>query len=50
MGNEIEGRLEQLRAFDLKMKIIVEEALIPPGPDVDTEEDLHVVRTIFNTD
>ena len=44
---EIEARLEQLRAFDLKMKIIIEEAVIPPGPDVDTEEDLHKVRKIL---
>lgn len=46
---EIEARLEQLRAFDLKMKIIIEEAAIPPGPDVDTEQDLHVVRSILGT-
>ena len=45
--SEIEARLEQLRAFDLKMKIIIEEAVIPPGPDVDTEEDLHKVRKIL---
>ena len=44
---EIEARLEQLRAFDLEMKIIVEEAVIPPGPDVDTKEDLHKVRRIL---
>ena len=45
--SEIEARLEQLRAFDLEMKIIIEEAVIPPGPDVDTEEDLHKVRRIL---
>ena len=45
--SEIAARLEQLRAFDLKMKIIIEEAVISPGPDVDTEEDLHKVRKIF---
>ena len=45
--SEIETRLEQLRAFDLEMKIIIEEALIPPGPDVDTEDDLHKVRRIL---
>ena len=45
--SEIETKLEQLRAFDLEMKIIIEEALIPPGPDVDTEEDLHKVRRIL---
>ena len=47
--SEIEARLEQLRAFDLEMKIIIEEAVIPPGPDVDTEEDLHKVRRILGT-
>ena len=45
--SEIEARLEQLRAFDLEMKIIIEEAVIPPGPDVDTEDDLHKVRRIL---
>ena len=44
---EIEASLEQLRAFDLKMKIIIEEAQISPGPDVDTEQDLSTVRRIF---
>ena len=45
--SEIEARLEQLRAFDLKMKIIIEEAVISPGPDVDTEQDLYTVRRIL---
>jgi 3-deoxy-manno-octulosonate cytidylyltransferase (CMP-KDO synthetase) len=45
--SEIEARLEQLRAFDLKMKIIIEEAVIFPGPDVDTEQDLYTVRRIL---
>jgi len=45
--SEIEAKLEQLRAFDLEMKIIIEEAVIPPGPDVDTEEDLRKVRRIL---
>ena len=44
---EIEASLEQLRAFDLKMKIIIAEAQISPGPDVDTEQDLSTVRRIF---
>ena len=45
--SEIVARLEQLRAFDLKMKIIIEEAVISPGPDVDTEQDLYTVRRIL---
>ena len=45
--SEIAARLEQLRAFDLKMKIIIEEAVISPGPDVDTEQDLYTVRRIL---
>jgi 3-deoxy-manno-octulosonate cytidylyltransferase (CMP-KDO synthetase) len=45
---EIEAKLEQLRAFDMDMKIIIEEAVITPGPDVDNEKDLNVVRSIFD--
>ncbi len=45
--SEIKAKLEQLRAFDLEMRIIIEEAVIPPGPDVDTEEDLHKVCRIL---
>ena len=42
------AKLEQLRAFDMDMKIIIEEAVITPGPDVDNEKDLNVVRSIFD--
>jgi 3-deoxy-manno-octulosonate cytidylyltransferase (CMP-KDO synthetase) len=40
-------RLEQLRAFDLNMEIVIQEANIVPGPEVDTESDLNVVRAIM---
>ena len=47
--NEIKYKLEQLRAFDLGMNIIVDEADKIPGPDVDTIEDLEAVRRIFQS-
>ena len=47
--NEIKYKLEQLRAFDLGMNIIVDEAEKIPGPDVDTIEDLEAVRRIFQS-
>jgi 3-deoxy-manno-octulosonate cytidylyltransferase (CMP-KDO synthetase) len=40
---EIE-KLEQLRALWLGLRIVVEEAVEPPSPHVDTEEDLAKVR------
>ena len=48
--SEIEARLEQLRVFDLKMNIIIEEAEISPGPDVDTKQDLSIVQRILGDD
>jgi len=47
--NEIKYKLEQLRAFDLGMNIIVDEAEKIPGPDVDTIQDLEAVRRIFQS-
>jgi len=47
--NEIKYKLEQLRAFDLGMNIIVDEAEKIPGPDVDTIKDLEAVRRIFQS-
>ena len=46
---EIKYKLEQLRAFDLGMNIIVDEAEKIPGPDVDTIQDLEAVRRIFQS-
>jgi 3-deoxy-manno-octulosonate cytidylyltransferase (CMP-KDO synthetase) len=37
-------KLEQLRALWLGMRIVVEDAVEPPSPHVDTEEDLAKVR------
>ena len=48
--SEIEARLEQLRVFDLNMNIIIEEAEISPGPDVDTKQDLSIVQRILGDD
>ena len=45
--DEEKEKLEQLRAYMLGLKIIVEESRTPPGPDVDTEEDLHLVNSIY---
>ena len=47
--NEIKYKLEQLRAFDLGMNVIVDEAEKIPGPDVDTIHDLEAVRRIFQS-
>ncbi len=44
---EVAARLEQLRAFDLNMEIVIQEASLVPGPEVDTEADLNVVRAIM---
>ncbi|MDC0186010.1 3-deoxy-manno-octulosonate cytidylyltransferase [Gammaproteobacteria bacterium] len=46
---EIKYKLEQLRAFDLGINIIVDEADTIPGPDVDTQYDLETVRRIFRS-
>ena len=40
-------KLEQLRAYTLGLKIIVAESRTPPGPDVDTQEDLQLVNSIY---
>ena len=45
--DEEKEKLEQLRAYTLGLKIIVEESQTPPGPDVDTEEDLQLVNSIY---
>jgi 3-deoxy-manno-octulosonate cytidylyltransferase (CMP-KDO synthetase) len=37
-------RLEQLRALWLGLKIIVANAVEPPSPHVDTEDDLDKIR------
>ena len=41
--------LEQLRAFDLGISIIIDEAEKNPGPDVDTNDDLEAVRRIYRS-
>ena len=46
---EMKYKLEQLRAFDLGIRIIVDEANKTPGPDVDTQYDLETVRKIFRS-
>ena len=46
-SEEEEEKLEQLRAYDLKLRIIVGKASITPGPDVDTYEDLLLVNSIY---
>jgi 3-deoxy-manno-octulosonate cytidylyltransferase (CMP-KDO synthetase) len=43
-------KLEQLRALWLGMRIIVEDAVEPPSPHVDTEEDLIKIRRYFERD
>jgi len=45
--DEEEEKLEQLRAYGLKLRIIVGKASITPGPDVDTYEDLVLVNSIY---
>jgi CMP-2-keto-3-deoxyoctulosonic acid synthetase len=42
-------KLEQLRAYGLKLRIIVGKASVTPGPDVDTYEDLLLVKSIYNS-
>ncbi len=46
--DEKEERLEQLRAYGLKLRIIVGKASVTPGPDVDTYDDLLLVNSIYN--
>ena len=46
---EEEEKLEQLRAYGLKLRIIVGKANVTPGPDVDTYEDLLLVKSIYNS-
>jgi CMP-2-keto-3-deoxyoctulosonic acid synthetase len=45
--DEEKEKLEQLRAYDLQLRIIVGKASITPGPDVDTYEDLLLVNSIY---
>ena len=45
---ETEEKLEQLRAYGLKLRIIVGKASVTPGPDVDTYDDLLLVNSIYN--
>ena len=45
--DEKEEKLEQLRAYGLKLRIIVGKASVTPGPDVDTYEDLLLVNSIY---
>lgn len=45
--DEKRDKLEQLRAYDLGLKIKIETASIIPGPDVDTYEDLTLVQSIL---
>jgi 3-deoxy-manno-octulosonate cytidylyltransferase (CMP-KDO synthetase) len=40
-------KLEQLRALWLGLKIIVADAVEPPSPHVDTEDDLAAIRGLF---
>ena len=46
--DEEEEKLEQLRAYGLKLRIIVGKASVTPGPDVDTYDDLLLVNSIYN--
>jgi|TARA_B100001245_G_C22883317_1_gene424911 3-deoxy-manno-octulosonate cytidylyltransferase (CMP-KDO synthetase) len=46
--DEKEEKLEQLRAYGLKLRIIVGKASVTPGPDVDTYDDLLLVNSIYN--
>jgi 3-deoxy-manno-octulosonate cytidylyltransferase (CMP-KDO synthetase) len=48
--DEKKEKLEQLRAYSLNMRIKVEEAQSIPGPDVDTQDDLKLVQSIFQND
>ena len=43
-------KLEQLRALWLGMRIVVADAVEPPSPHVDTEEDLIKIRRYFERD
>ena len=45
--DEEKEKLEQLRAYTLGLKIIIAESRTPPGPDVDTQEDLQLVNSIY---
>ena len=45
--DEKEEKLEQLRAYGLKLRIIVGKASVTPGPDVDTYDDLLLVNSIY---
>ncbi len=40
-------RLEQLRALSMGMDIAIADAVVEPGPDVNTTEDLEIVRSVF---
>jgi 3-deoxy-manno-octulosonate cytidylyltransferase (CMP-KDO synthetase) len=44
---ELAEKLEQLRALESGMQIVVEEAKEVPGPGVDTEHDLQRARTLL---
>ena len=46
--DEKEEKLEQLRVYGLKLRIIVGKASVTPGPDVDTYDDLLLVNSIYN--
>jgi len=42
-------RLEQLRALWIGERIVVADAVTPPPPGVDTEQDLEHVRALART-
>src|ERR1700740_3126749 len=44
---ELRERLEQLRALEHRLSIVVAEALEPPGPDVNTLADLERVTALL---
>jgi 3-deoxy-manno-octulosonate cytidylyltransferase (CMP-KDO synthetase) len=44
---ELAEKLEQLRALESGMQIVVEQAKVVPGPGVDTEADLQRARTLL---
>ncbi len=48
--DEQKEKLEQLRAYSLNMSIKIEEAILIPGPDVDTPDDLDLVQSILKND
>ena len=48
--DEQKEKLEQLRAYSLNMRIKIEEAMLIPGPDVDTPDDLDLVQSILKND